>query len=239
MSKSETARKKRSWIKYVLILFFGGGGGAGGVLFKDHPVLQRLFNAATHRAPDAGPVTGKEALAAVVQAVAEVKDGDAYKKGGDFELTFSSLSLDPGQFKHGQTLDLRIKLIKIGTDDTETTAWDSRDKEEDGHPVVVGTRIQTTWSDLKVPISWAPGEAMAIEVWDRKPLRNRMLFTWTGEGKDGFPLRSGTYTLAKNERGRLIDQPGCEFTVEARPKQGRGEAAASIAREAVDAIRNR
>ncbi len=241
MSRHETpARKKRGWLKYVLILFFGGGGGAGGVMFKDHPVLQKVFNTITRRDPDAGPLTGKEALQAVVHAVEEVKDADAYRKGGDFEVTFSNLVLAPDGFKHGQTLDLRIKLIKIGSDDSETTVWDSRDKEEDGHPVVVGNReIQTTWADLKVPVSWAPGESFALEVWDRKPLRSRMLYTWTGEGKDGFPLAAGKYTLSRSERGRLIEAPACRFEVDCRVR-GRGAGnAAAIAREAVETIRRR
>ncbi|WZO98734.1 hypothetical protein EP7_000322 [Isosphaeraceae bacterium EP7] len=214
MLKSAEKKKFSPWIRYTIMLLFGGGTGLGGWQLKDHPLIQGLYTQAFEPEAGGGPLSRVEKIRKVADVI---KTLDAYIEPGDFEVRVAKIRLEPGTFKHGQKVDLQVRLIKRDAEHVHTTVWDSQGLGE--NRLVVGrAQIETGW-DEPVRVGWKPGDVFVLEVWDRGRIFDKKLFEWASVGGRVFPLRSGSYALAHVEHGG--DAPaleGNELVLESKPE---------------------
>ncbi|MDX2037955.1 MAG: hypothetical protein SFX72_15010 [Isosphaeraceae bacterium] len=210
---SEPKKKKRPWLRYLLMLL--GGSGVGGWQLKDHPILQRLYIRATGEDPGDRPITARDAVKAVSQALSKI---DAYRKPGEFEVRIKGLKLDRSNFREGQTLQLQVRLIKREPGARDQVVWDSKALGE--LPVKVGRDdLQLSWADSPIVVNWKPADTFVFEVWDRRGIFSTKWFEWTAGSEQTFPLRTGSYILSLAERSESgLNPRASQIVLESKPK---------------------
>lgn len=212
---SASRKRKSPWLKrlsYLALLLTGGG--VGGWQLSDHPVLLRLLGVARQEAAQGGLDTaglGDGVIAAIDRL-------DSYHQGGRFEVTLNRVTLDPGDFRPGQTLDIQARVLELDDEGKTTVAWDSR--RYGSRLAVVGQDdLAAGWPDRPFILSWNPGDRYVLEVWNCKGFRATRLFTLDRTGDpDEFPLRPGAITLGLHADGRPVRDPGANtLTLAVRP----------------------
>jgi hypothetical protein len=134
----------------------------------------------------------KDALASTVSASLKRENP---RRPGVYKVKIEEVELDPRLFSAGRTVDIQARVRKVDGEGRETTIWESKHHGE--NLAVAGKDdLTATWLNRPFEISWAPGDQVIVEVWDRRggllePREFKMALPKPGE----FPLSSGAHAL--------------------------------------------
>jgi hypothetical protein len=202
MMMSASRKRKSKWIKwlsYVGLLLTGGG--VGGWQLSESEVLLRLLGFAETKA---GRMDHGSLSEGVIAAIDQL---DPYRKEGVYEVSLDRVTLDPRDFKDGQTMDIQARVLKVGPEGTKSVVWDSR---RWGNRLAVVGRDDLTagWPDRPFRLTWAAGDRYLLEIWNTKGLRATRLFVLDRVGDtDAFPLRPGSVAMGLHADGSPVRDP--------------------------------
>jgi hypothetical protein len=229
MSESRKRGKRSSlWsrVSYV-VMAVSGLAGVGGWQVKDQPILQGLFQHVAESNPGGVPLKG-EIMRVAAKALSA---SETFRDPGTFEVKVTTVKLDPGLFKTGQTVNIGVRVRKRDAQDRESVVWDSK-PFGDRLTVIGRDDLVAGWATRPFQVEWTPGDRLTVEVWDRRALLAPKQFEMESPQDGTFPLRSGTRDLKLVEWGRHPQQPGAnQIAFEAeRVADGAGPRTAAGAR---------
>jgi hypothetical protein len=202
MSRPKT--KPRSLFRrllYFLVLVTGGGAGVGGWALKDHPRAQALW---TLIGGDPAPGQASDGDCPLLSGVADaLKPVDPFREPGTYQVTVSTVQLDPTLFKPGHTVDIQAKLHRLGSRGTDETLWETKQYGE--RLAVVGRdELTAGWPHRPFQVEWNTGDQLVLEVYDAKPalFTQAQKFTLITPDSEGpvFPLKTGDFPLEPSRR---------------------------------------
>jgi hypothetical protein len=208
-SKSKPSLLKR--LIYFILLVSGGGAGVGGWAFKDHPVVQAIWTAATSKPADENAAADLDkTLVSDVLGVLKPGAGADFRQAGVYRVTIDKVGLDPLLFKSGHTVDIQAKVSTRDSHGREAILWDSRTYGE--RLATVGKDDLTAgWPDRSFQVEWTPGEAISLEIYDRKTglfiEPERFSLSSTDAAPSEFPLKTGDHSLAPAHKPQRPTDP--------------------------------
>jgi hypothetical protein len=182
-------RRGRSLLAMVLT----GGLGLGGWALKDHPQLASWARLLSVVGDQKAELDWNLDSLAKVTGLAE--SAEVSRRPGRYQVAIEEVRLDPGAFRSGRTVDLQARVLKRDRQGRETTLWDSTVYGE--NLVVVGQDdLVASWAHRPFELSWAPGERVWVEVWDRRGnFLDRLRYRMAAPEPGKFPLPTGTHSL--------------------------------------------
>ncbi len=184
----------RRLIYFLVMLISGGGAGAGGLVFKDHPILQAVLGRVLPKTEDGSidKAELKEKLTSVVSGALKLDDP---KKPGLYKVKLEEIRLDSKLFKAGRTVDIQARVRKRDSGGKEATVWETRPFGENLGQVGKDD-LTATWSNRPFEVDWTNGDRILVEIWDRRGgFFDRRELTMSPAEPGSFPLASGTYAL--------------------------------------------
>ena len=182
--------------RYLILLLSGGGMGIGGWQLTDHPILngvvQHVRDTEDRDPPDT-PATSLKAAAARVLAKIKAQN-DPFRNPGTYHVEVASVKLDPALYKPGRVVDIRVRVHKRDALGGETVVWDSK-PFGDRVAVIGRDDPAASWPYRPFQVEWKPGEALSLEVLDRKGLVTSKAFEMEQTPDGSFPLRTGPHAL--------------------------------------------
>lgn len=193
MSRSRKGGQRTSLLERVrrlryLIVLVSGFLGVGGWQFKDHPLLQKIFQSVASSDPD-GPLLDKDLVKSAVQALEH--RGESFREPGSFDVKVSAVKIDPALIRSGQAGELQVRVRKRDVRGRETTVWDSKSA---GSPS--GDTNAAGWPNDSFRVDWQPGEQFTVDVWQGRGLFSTKHFELLPGAAETFPLRSGAQNLS-------------------------------------------
>jgi len=174
-------------LRYLIVLV-SGCLGVGGWQFKDHPVLQSIFQSVVGTDPD-DPMATRDILKDAVNALKS--GGESFRDPGSFEVRVPAVKIDPALIRSGSAPEIQVRIRKRDAQGNETTVWDSK------HAAApTGDATSAGWPNDAFKVAWQPGDQFTVDVWQGKGLFSTKHFEMRPGANEAFPLRSGAQNLA-------------------------------------------
>ncbi len=186
---------------YWFLLLSGGSAGIGGAYFKDHPVVRDFLASISNQGTPQNLSQLENDVAETVEKT--ITQVDEFAQPGEFEVTISSVALDPSLFKPGHTLDIQAKVVRLESDGRDETVFETKAY---GERLATAGRdeLATGWPYRPFHVAWKPGQSLVVEVYDRMTglfmPPTRFVLTPESSAPREFPLKSGTFTLEPARR---------------------------------------
>lgn len=146
---SERRGGGRFWRLLLFLLVAGGGAGAAGHFYPNIPYL--------------GPIVQRIKQSSVAKKLAS--EVTAHRGYGVYSIKVEEVSLDPYEFKDGETIDLQFILEQIDMNGKTLERFDSKDwganRLKQGEGPLVGR-----WPSRPLKISWHKGDRFKVTVRD-------------------------------------------------------------------------
>ncbi|MDR3638421.1 MAG: hypothetical protein P4L84_31750 [Isosphaeraceae bacterium] len=177
-------------LRYLIVLITGGLG-VGGWQFKDHPLLQQIFQGVSQVDPEK-PLLEQGVVQAAVKAL---EHHESFREPGSYEVKVATVKIDPALVRTGHLSDVVVHVRKRDAQGHETVVWDSKTA---GAPTVPDSKGSASvgWPDVSFRVDWAPGDRFTVDVWQGWGLISTRHFETDLAQEDAFPLRTGSQPLA-------------------------------------------
>jgi hypothetical protein len=122
------------------------------------------------------------------------KGAEGMDKSGVYKVTVKSVVLGPEEFNNGETLDIQVRIKRLGAEGKSTAVWESK-QFGDRLSVVGKDPLTAKWEDRPFEIEWRTGDSLLVEVLDYKG-GSALLCAWQIDASETFPL-TGSHTFDK------------------------------------------